>query len=41
MLFRSRHFDDVPLPADAPSFFVDYDETAPYVAEVAESECAT
>ena len=36
-----RRFDQVPLPADDPSFFVDYDETAPYVAEVAESECAT
>ena len=36
-----RRFDEVPLPADDPSFFVDYDETAPYVAEVAESECAT
>ncbi len=36
-----REYDVVPTPDDAPHFFVDYDETGPYVAEVAESECAT
>ena len=33
--------DMVPKPDDAPHFYVDYDETGPYVAEVSESECAT
>jgi sulfite reductase (ferredoxin) len=33
--------DEFPLPADAPEFYVDYDETGPYVAETGESECAT
>ncbi len=33
--------DVVPKPDDAPHFYVDYDETGPYVAEVSESECAT
>jgi len=36
-----RHFDVVPTPDDAPEYYVDFDETGPYVAEVAESECAT
>jgi sulfite reductase beta subunit-like hemoprotein len=36
-----REFDVVPTPDEAPHYFVDYDETGPYVAEVAESECAT
>ncbi len=36
-----RHFDTVPTPDDAPEYYVDFDETGPYVAEVAESECAT
>jgi sulfite reductase (ferredoxin) len=36
-----RHFDVVPTPEDAPEYYVDFDETGPYVAEVAESECAT
>ena len=36
-----RDLDNVPAPDDAPEFFVDYDETAPFVPEVAESECAT
>jgi hypothetical protein len=36
-----RHLDIVPTPEDAPEFYVDFDETGPYVAEVAESECAT
>ena len=33
--------DNFPMPEDAPDFFVDFDETGPYVAEVGESECAT
>ena len=36
-----RHFDTVPTPDEAPEYYVDFDETGPYVAEVAESECAT
>ena len=36
-----RHFDVVPTPEEAPEYYVDFDETGPYVAEVAESECAT
>lgn len=30
-----------PTPADDPSFYVDYDETAPFVVDVGMSECAT
>ena len=33
--------DSFPSPEDAPEFFVDFDETGPYVAEVGDSECAT
>jgi sulfite reductase (ferredoxin) len=33
--------DNFPSPEDAPEFFVDFDETGPYVAEVGDSECAT
>ena len=36
-----RHLDTVPTPDEAPEYYVDFDETGPYVAEVAESECAT
>jgi sulfite reductase beta subunit-like hemoprotein len=36
-----RDLDHVPDPEEAPDFFVDYDETAPFVPDVAESECAT
>jgi sulfite reductase (ferredoxin) len=36
-----RDLDHVPRPDDGPDYFVDYDETAPYVPEVSESECAT
>jgi sulfite reductase (ferredoxin) len=36
-----RDLDQVPTPDEAPDFFVDFDETAPFVPEVAESECAT
>jgi len=33
--------DDFPSPEEAPDFYVDFDETGPYVAEVGDSECAT
>jgi sulfite reductase (ferredoxin) len=33
--------DNYPTPEEAPEFYVDYDETGPYVAEVGSSECAT
>jgi len=36
-----RDLDIVPKPDDAPEFFVDYDETGPFVAAAGESECAT
>lgn len=36
-----RELDHVPAPDEAPNFFIDYDETAPFVPDVAESECAT
>ncbi len=35
-----RDLDEFPLPADGPEFFVDYDETGPFTAEVGDSECA-
>ena len=37
----SKHLDEFPTPDEAPEFYVDYDETGPYVAEIGESECAT
>jgi hypothetical protein len=36
-----RDFDQFPLPEEDESFYVDYGETGPYVAEIGESECAT
>ena len=36
-----RDLDDIPTPETNPDFFVDYLEVGPYVANVAESECAT
>ena len=33
--------DVFPTPEEAPEFYVDYDETGPYSAEIGESECAT
>ncbi|MFM8626009.1 MAG: nitrite/sulfite reductase [Actinomycetota bacterium] len=36
-----RDLDHVPTPDEGPDFFVDYDETDPFTAEVSESECAT
>jgi sulfite reductase beta subunit-like hemoprotein len=36
-----KELDSFPLPDEAPEYYVDYDETGPYVAETGESECAT
>jgi sulfite reductase beta subunit-like hemoprotein len=36
-----KDLDEFPLPDVAPEYYVDYDETGPYVAETGESECAT
>ena len=36
-----KHLDAFPTPDEAPEYYVDYDETGPYVAETGESECAT
>ena len=36
-----KDLDQFPTPDEDPEFYVDYDETGPYVAEIGESECAT
>jgi sulfite reductase beta subunit-like hemoprotein len=36
-----KDLDAFPTPEEGPEFYVDYDETGPYVAEIGESECAT
>jgi sulfite reductase beta subunit-like hemoprotein len=36
-----KDLDVFPTPEEAPEFYVDFDETGPYVAEIGESECAT
>ncbi len=36
-----KDLDHFPTPEEAPDFFVDFDETGPYVADVGDSECAT
>ena len=36
-----KDLDSFPDHADDPSFYIDYDETGPYVAETGASECAT
>ena len=36
-----RDLDEIPTPEVNPDFFVDFGEVGPYVANVAESECAT
>ena len=36
-----KDLDNFPTPEEAPEYYVDFDETGPYVAEVGESECAT
>jgi sulfite reductase beta subunit-like hemoprotein len=36
-----KELDDFPDPEENPDFYVDFDETGPYVADVGDSECAT
>ena len=36
-----KDLDVFPTPEENPDFYVDFDETAPYVSEVGQSECAT
>ena len=36
-----RDLDVIPTPEEDEAYFTDFDETGPFVAEVAESECAT
>ncbi len=36
-----KELDLFPTPDESPEFFIDFDETGPYVAEVGDSECAT
>jgi sulfite reductase beta subunit-like hemoprotein len=36
-----RDLDFFPKPDEGPEYYIDYDETGPYVAETGESECAT
>ncbi len=36
-----KDLDHFPTPDEAPDFYVDYDETGPYAAEIGQSECAT
>jgi sulfite reductase (ferredoxin) len=33
--------DEFPSPEEAPDYYIDFDETGPYVAETGDSECAT
>ena len=35
-----KHLDEFPLPDEDPSYYVDYDEQGPYVADVGMGECA-
>jgi len=35
-----KELDQFPAPEDGPEFYVDYDETGPYEAEVGAGECA-
>ena len=35
-----KELDEFPTPEDGPEFYVDYDETGPYEAEVGVGECA-
>ena len=35
-----KDLDNFPTPDEDPSFYIDYDETGPYVAEVGAGECA-
>ena len=35
-----KELDEFPTPDEAPEYYVDYDETGPYEAEVGAGECA-
>jgi sulfite reductase beta subunit-like hemoprotein len=35
-----KDLDDWPTPEERPDYYIDFDETGPYVAEVGEGECA-
>ena len=35
-----KELDQFPSPEEAPEYYVDYDETGPYEAEVGAGECA-
>ena len=35
-----KELDEFPTPDEDPDFYVDFDETGPYVAEVGDGECA-
>ena len=39
--FRSLTVEAFPDPTDRPEYYIDFDETGPYVKEVGDSECAT
>ena len=36
-----KDLDEFPTPEDNPDYYIDFDETGPYVSEVGDSECAT
>ena len=36
-----KDLDEFPTPDEGPGYYVDFDETGPYVAEIGDSECAT
>lgn len=36
-----KHLDHFPTPEESPEYYVDFDETGPYVKETGKSECAT
>ena len=36
-----KDLDEFPTPEEAPDYYIDFDETGPYVAEIGDSECAT
>ncbi|HZQ86555.1 MAG TPA: nitrite/sulfite reductase [Acidimicrobiales bacterium] len=36
-----KELDEWPTPEERPDYYIDFDETGPYVAETGESECAT
>ena len=36
-----KELDQFPTPDEEPSYYIDYGETGPYIAEIGDSECAT